>query len=52
MFDAEFFAISPSEAASMDPMQRWLLEVAYRALENGQLSLPTFHIIQRLTANV
>lgn len=35
-FDAEFFSISSAEAASMDPMQRWLLEAAYRALENGK----------------
>lgn len=35
VFDADFFSISPAEAASMDPMQRWLLETAHRALENG-----------------
>lgn len=35
-FDADFFGISPAEAASMDPMQRWLLETAYHAIENGQ----------------
>lgn len=34
-FDADFFSISPNEATSMDPMQRWLLEAAYLALENG-----------------
>ncbi|KAK5630340.1 hypothetical protein RRF57_006055 [Xylaria bambusicola] len=40
LFDADFFSISPSEASSMDPMQRWLLEAVYRALENGKFLLP------------
>ena len=34
-FDAEFFAISPREAAAMDPQQRLLLEVACEALEDA-----------------
>jgi phthiocerol/phenolphthiocerol synthesis type-I polyketide synthase C len=34
-FDAEFFAISPREAASIDPQQRLLLEVACEALEDA-----------------
>lgn len=26
----------PTDAAAMDPQQRWLLEAAYRAMENGE----------------
>ena len=36
-FDAPFFSMNPTEVACMDPQQRWLLEVAYEALENGML---------------
>ena len=38
-FDAEFFSISPREAAAMDPQQRLLLEVAWEALENAGITL-------------
>ncbi|WP_191498848.1 type I polyketide synthase, partial [Mycobacterium simulans] len=34
-FDAEFFSITPREAAAMDPQQRLFLEVALEALENA-----------------
>jgi acyl transferase domain-containing protein len=35
-FDADFFSMSATEAASLDPMQRLLLEVTYTSLENGR----------------
>ena len=38
-FDAEFFAISPREAAAMDPQQRLLLEVACEALEDAGIPI-------------
>src|SRR5215813_11678443 len=40
-FDAEFFSISPREAAAMDPQQRLLLEVACEALEDAGIPAQT-----------
>jgi len=39
-FDAEFFGMSPREAAAMDPQQRLLLEVAWEAIENAGITGP------------
>ncbi|KAI1174465.1 hypothetical protein F4777DRAFT_579896 [Nemania sp. FL0916] len=38
-FDAPFFEISGSEAVSMDPNQRQMLEVVFESLENSGLTL-------------
>ena len=38
-FDAQFFKISPREAAHMDPQQRLLLEVSWEALEDGGVDI-------------
>ncbi len=37
-FDAEFFGLTPREAAGMDPQQRLLMEVAWEALEDAGIT--------------
>ncbi|KAF7595543.1 hypothetical protein BBP40_005578 [Aspergillus hancockii] len=39
VFDAPFFSLSADEAAALDPQQRHLLEVTYRALENAGIPM-------------
>ncbi|KAF2706215.1 ketoacyl-synt-domain-containing protein [Pleomassaria siparia CBS 279.74] len=38
-FDAPFFSITATEAASLDPQQRGMLETTYRALENAGITM-------------
>jgi amino acid adenylation domain-containing protein/non-ribosomal peptide synthase protein (TIGR01720 family) len=40
LFDAEFFHVSPREAARMDPQQRLAIETAWHALEDAGLTMP------------
>ncbi|MFI2214654.1 beta-ketoacyl synthase N-terminal-like domain-containing protein, partial [Streptomyces sp. NPDC020141] len=37
LFDADFFGVSPREAAAMDPQQRLMLELSWEALEDAGL---------------
>ena len=42
-FDAQFYNIAPSEAETIDPQQRVLLEVVYEALESAGLTVESLH---------
>lgn len=41
LFDAEFFGVSPREAAAMDPQQRLMLELTWEAMEDAGI-IPGF----------
>jgi acyl transferase domain-containing protein/NADP-dependent 3-hydroxy acid dehydrogenase YdfG len=42
-FDADFFGISPNEAAATDPQQRLTLELAWEALEHARIIPASLH---------
>lgn len=42
VFDTSFFSIPPTEAKSIDPQQRLLMETVYEAMENGGFDLESF----------
>ena len=42
-FDAEFFGVSPREAASIDPQHRLLLETCWEALEDAGIAPQRLH---------
>ncbi|CRG89167.1 putative polyketide synthase 17 [Talaromyces islandicus] len=41
-FDTSFFSIPPTEAKSIDPQQRLLMETVYEAMENGGFDMESF----------
>ncbi|MFE6165049.1 type I polyketide synthase, partial [Streptomyces sp. NPDC056486] len=43
LFDAEFFNISPREAAAMDPQQRLMLELSWEVMEDAGIVPDTLH---------
>jgi acyl transferase domain-containing protein len=45
LFDAPFFGLTASEAISMDPLQRLLLECTFEALDNA--GIPKHHIVRK-----
>ncbi|WP_128254796.1 polyketide synthase [Falsirhodobacter deserti] len=42
-FDAEYFGMSPREAAYLDPQQRLLMEVAFEAIEDAGIPAERLH---------
>lgn len=41
-FDADFFGVSPREAAAMDPQQRLMLELGWEAFEDAGMTAERF----------
>lgn len=42
LFDNAFFRVTPQEAIAIDPQQRMLLEIAYKAIESAGIPLDKF----------